>query len=433
MVIVTAYYPLAKSKHSQQQYIEWIKLFFKSVSCDIICFCPREMEKPMNTLKNKNTRIILREFNSLKMMSTSWLKIWRDFNKTDPELYHSPELYAIWAAKQEFVLEAAQIVKSDVYVWCDIGCFRKIRDGNFLQTKLYVSPRQITCLSIEDTIGGGVLAGDIDAWNLFSKLYIDELSRNPHGKDQVIYKRILNKNNATIIESSKIFGDPWFYLTHLFSFDSFNFIQKVVYINLEHRTDRRDHIEHELLIFPSDKILRFNAIMDKNGAIGCTKSHIEVLKLAIKNDWDNILIVEDDMKWSQFQTGIQQVRNLSKLKYDVIVLGGTNITQVDGKLKECQTTTAYIVSNHYYKKLLDNFEEGLELFISTKIASNYAIDQYWKKLQAIDNWYIVTPNISVQIPGYSDIEGSDVNYLNMFGMNTLPSQKRILDQLFGRK
>jgi len=65
---------------------------------------------------------------------------------------------------------------------------------------------------------------------------------------------------------------------------------------LEERKDRRKSCEDLLnKIFEKDKIIRFNAIKDNNGAIGCTKSHIECLKLAIENEWDNVLIVEDDI------------------------------------------------------------------------------------------------------------------------------------------
>ena len=75
----------------------------------------------------------------------------------------------------------------------------------------------------------------------------------------------------------------------------FEFIEHVVYINLEHRKDRRENIEKELSIFSSEKVQRFDAIHEpKRGHLGCSKSHIEVLKLAIKFGWKNYLVVEDD-------------------------------------------------------------------------------------------------------------------------------------------
>lgn len=219
MLVVTAYYPIAKCKHSQDQYFKWIDIFFKSVNCDIICFCPSEVADKLNSLKTHRTTLITRDFNSFDMMSDSQMNVWKEFNKIDPEnRYHSPELYAVWATKQEFVRTAINLVNRDVYIWCDIGCFRTLRNGSFQNIKKFIVPNKITCLSILDTIGGGVLAGDKSAWINFSNQYLSELSRNPHGKDQVIYKRILNSTNANIISATEDFGDPWFYLTFLFSY-----------------------------------------------------------------------------------------------------------------------------------------------------------------------------------------------------------------------
>ena len=48
-------------------------------------------------------------------------------------------------------------------------------------------------------------------------------------------------------------------------------ITKVIYINLEDRLDRKTQIENELSVIPENKIMRFNAIKDEKGYIGCTK------------------------------------------------------------------------------------------------------------------------------------------------------------------
>ena len=78
----------------------------------------------------------------------------------------------------------------------------------------------------------------------------------------------------------------------------FEFIEKVVYINLEHRKDRKEETEAELLkYFPAEKVVRFDAINQKPGSFGCCKSHIAVLEMAKENKWKNVLIVEDDASW----------------------------------------------------------------------------------------------------------------------------------------
>lgn len=182
-------------------------------------------------------------------------------------------------------------------------------------------------------------------------------------------------------------------------------IEKVIYINLAHRTDRRQQIENELSVFPAEKVIRFDAIYEKDrGHLGCSKSHIAVLEMAIQEGWKNYLVIEDDMIWNNFQIGTQILNNLFDKNPDVIVLGGTAITQDTYRLSKCCCTTAYLVFNHYYGNLLSNFKEGASL-LEKNYNSNtpYAIDQYWHILQRRDNWYIVYPIICFQRAGYSDI------------------------------
>jgi len=193
----------------------------------------------------------------------------------------------------------------------------------------------------------------------------------------------------------------------------FEFIEKVVYINLESRTDRRIEIEEELAIFPSNKILRFNAIKEWNGHHGCSKSHIAVLEMALKENWSNVLIIEDDAKWNNFDEGYTILEKLTQSPYDVISLGGIGgyVDPITFKAFNFQTATAYLVSKHYYNTLLANFKEGLQILLeSTTYHSRGCLDQYWKQLQFKDNWFRIYPHLLYQRPSYSDIIKSHVDY-----------------------
>ena len=175
-----------------------------------------------DTLKNmgkSNVHFIRRDFESFDMMKEPWKTRWENFHKVDNEAkIHSPGLYSIWSAKQEFVREVIKIQESKSYVWCDVGCFRFKRDGSFKNTLRFVEAEKMTCLNICNTIGGGVLAGDKNAWKTFSDNYLRELEKNVNGKDQIIYAKIVNKTNSIIITPDKNYGDPWFYLTYIFSY-----------------------------------------------------------------------------------------------------------------------------------------------------------------------------------------------------------------------
>ena len=197
----------------------------------------------------------------------------------------------------------------------------------------------------------------------------------------------------------------------------FDFIDRVVYINLEHRTDRRISIETELAkYFPPWKISRFDAIRNEKGYLGCTMSHIGVLELAISRGWKNCLIVEDDAVWSNFENGYLLLEKLVKQSYDVITFG-TTFTTYDRdtyRLQSGQTTTAYLISSHYYQTYLNNVKEGLSKLVETDIVKQYALDVYWKILQSKDNWYCIMPGLMRQKDGYSDIEKRHTSYDTLF-------------------
>ena len=74
-------------------------------------------------------------------------------------------------------------------------------------------------------------------------------------------------------------------------------IDAILYINLEHRTDRNEHILGEIHKICKDysKIHRIDAIKRDPGALGCGLSHIKALEFALEHpEWKNILILEDD-------------------------------------------------------------------------------------------------------------------------------------------
>lgn len=197
----------------------------------------------------------------------------------------------------------------------------------------------------------------------------------------------------------------------------FEFLDKVVYINLQHRVDRRRRIEYQLSKYiPGHKIIRCDAIYNKNnGHVGCSESHIKSLKMAIKNNWKNVLIVEDDAVWHNYEKGYTILQQLLMEPYDVICLGALgDCDKTTYRMTNGQTSTAYLVHQRYYKTLLNNFVEGLSL-LKKEIErkgdyGQYCIDQYWKKIQPIHNWYRIEPHLMYQEASYSDIVKADVDY-----------------------
>ncbi len=214
-----------------------------------------------------------------------------------------------------------------------------------------------------------------------------------------------------------------------------NDIKHALYINLETRPDRKVLVEEEFMKLGIN-IDRYDAIKLPNNnpnniinasALGCSISHLNCMRKAKENNWSHVLICEDDIQFLDPSLFIKQL-NIFLLKqecWDVILLAGNNMLpycSIDNsciKVMNCITTTGYIVANHYYDILINNYEEGIKNLMSnpTEI-KKYAIDKYWIKLQRVHDWYLITPLSVIQRENYSDIENKVTNFKdNMLNYN----------------
>lgn len=195
-------------------------------------------------------------------------------------------------------------------------------------------------------------------------------------------------------------------------------IKNIFYINLDTRPDRKTHFENQMKMLKWSA-QRFNAIKNKNGAIGCSLSHLALLIYAKQNNLDHILIMEDDIMFLNPYTFVDNLNKFlqKEINFDILLIAGNNMgdyQRIDEnciKVSKCQTTTGYLVKNNYYDKLINNIQTGISLLLKyPKMRDFYAIDQYWASLQQSDNWYLLTPLTVTQKPDYSDIESRVTNY-----------------------
>ena len=195
-------------------------------------------------------------------------------------------------------------------------------------------------------------------------------------------------------------------------------LENIFYINLEHRTDRKEHVENELKKMGWNNYTRFNAIKCNDGRVGCSMSHLKLLKDARDNNLDYIVIIEDDICFTQPKIFNDMMTDfLSKnINYDVLLLAGNLRSSISidhhiHRTTRSYTTTGYIVKKHYYDKLIENIENGIKnLLIHPDKHGFFAIDTNWFKLQQEDNWLIFRPRTITQLPDYRDIEKRYVSY-----------------------
>lgn len=210
------------------------------------------------------------------------------------------------------------------------------------------------------------------------------------------------------------------------TYNCLDYIDAILYINLAHRNDRKDHCLNEIKKIDKyhTKTYRIDAIYDKEmGARGCVASHIKALEYFIENkSWRNILILEDDFTFLSDNSYdihksicylIENVKN-----YDVLLISyGINDLHIENtsnynikKVISSQTASGYIVNRNYINVLMNNFKESYNNLLYLGYKSEWCHDQSWKKLMPDGNWYTLKNRIGVQYDNYSDIEKKIVSY-----------------------
>lgn len=173
------------------------------------------------------------------------------------------------------------------------------------------------------------------------------------------------------------------------------------YINLDSRPDRRTLIESECTRLALDAE-RFPAIVRNPGGLGCGESHLAVLRLARERGYDRVLVLEDDVEFVVTREELDAA--VPESGFDVFMISYNMIRRDGNRVVEAQTTGGYVVASHYYDTLIKRWEEGLVLYYQHPDQHwKYILDQYWKPLQLIDQWYASPTQLCIQRPGYSDL------------------------------
>ncbi len=203
--------------------------------------------------------------------------------------------------------------------------------------------------------------------------------------------------------------------------DAFTTIERVFYINLEHRRDRKQHIEQELrrLNVSSRKMIAIKGVHDiLNGHRGCLWSHIDALLQAKKLKCSTALILEDDCI---FESSAEKIHELLCHFMDHVQEDGWDVFLLGGKIKKKMQSSlpkifriqksflshAYVVHGNYIDSLLRCFYQALQLMEKcwfSEEALVYALDHQWSDYQAKDRWF-AGEMIAHQVDSFSDIDG----------------------------
>lgn len=177
------------------------------------------------------------------------------------------------------------------------------------------------------------------------------------------------------------------------------FVDCKVLINLEERSDRLETSKKELASVGITNFSLFKGIKHSIGISGCSRSHYEIIKLAKEQNYKNVLIFEDDIKFTlERETFRETITNafldiqLKNLNVSMLYLGGNlkgmpesgkhehvrygrNLFELIG----CKTTHAYIVFENVYDTIINNYRK-----VNWNDPGNWKGDNRYN----IDFWYL---------------------------------------------
>ena len=188
------------------------------------------------------------------------------------------------------------------------------------------------------------------------------------------------------------------------------------YINLDSRTDRRQSFEAECA--KMDLVAeRFPGIVHpKGGALGCSASHLAIIKLARERGLPCVMVFEDDFTFLISKDEFNTVLSTLPEDYDVVMFGYNVIceetyTPSFGRTLNAQAGSGYIIHQKAYDKLIECWEQAMVNFEENPGHHwLYICDQSWKPLQKEMRWYHAIPRVGRQRPGWSDLANAFVEY-----------------------
>lgn len=206
-----------------------------------------------------------------------------------------------------------------------------------------------------------------------------------------------------------------------------DFFDKIFVINLERRPDRllnfkkiadKLNIDFEVFnaydgkkfqkeLFYDNKRIEIKSNEYLNGCLGCLLSHLDILKKSKSNNYEKILILEDDVEFTEyFNEKFENFISTFDKNWDMLYFSSSLFDTTENftyfkKLKSCYTTHSYGVHKNIIDKLIQNIESNLY---------GVPIDVTYSSLHPTINSYITIPFLTSQSNGFSDIQNNNVSY-----------------------
>jgi hypothetical protein len=206
-------------------------------------------------------------------------------------------------------------------------------------------------------------------------------------------------------------------------------IDKFVYINLDKRIDRNEHISKELKNFgiPDEKIIRVSAVPSPKGAYGCALSHLKMMELFRDTAKSNEVwcFLEDDHYFPKSREVTDEIvsKFVENDTYDVLVGCYCDVKGKDLKgtcfrrIIKSSMMSCYIVKKRVCEALIaSNKQSASTLSPLYGKRTGIPCDFMWWNLMKV--FVFVAPYFPIgsQIKNHSDIRNKVMDYTNYIGI-----------------
>jgi GR25 family glycosyltransferase involved in LPS biosynthesis len=200
-----------------------------------------------------------------------------------------------------------------------------------------------------------------------------------------------------------------------------DFFDKTVCINLDRRFDRWSECVAEFDKNKLSGIERFKAVDGKNLAelpkgfltqsrLALVLTNMLILDKAIEEDYNSILILEDDVEFTKQVTNMKSFFDSLPEDWDMLYFGGNHNTHVGSepptiindkvcKLHNTFSTHCVVINKKAFKEILERLKK-----------CDNALDVIYAELQKKLNVYSFYPMIATQRVSFSDIENKMTDY-----------------------
>lgn len=196
-----------------------------------------------------------------------------------------------------------------------------------------------------------------------------------------------------------------------------DFFDHIYCINLDRRVDKWEECQREFARIGNIEVERFSAVYGKHldigdkthllpGEAGIILSNFYLLLDAKKNGYERILILEDDIEFSE--TFVQDWENWSSEipeDWEMLYLGGNLVGWHPSPVTEHVHKGEHIFAIHALGLRSSTFDSMI-----SAIDMNTPVDVTYGHQSVNFSSYLMVPRMAWQRPGRSDIQNKYVNY-----------------------